>query len=87
MNEFKLNFNKICSVCQITIEKNSSNQLCDTCKLLHSGDYIIVKVIGHTQIPIHNKYKIDFYNDFETADLDRIYYQTDHNELLKVIKL
>ena len=50
--------------------------------------FMIVMIIGTTQIPIHNREdEIDFYNDLETAEIDRMYYQSDIAETLKVIKL
>lgn len=80
-----------CPVCKITHEKECTpepDQLCDTCKIKHYGTYIIVEVDNAMQIPIKNKEnKIEFYDDVEIADFDRIYYQTDHDDLLKVIKL
>lgn len=52
----------------------------------HKGEFIIVKIIGDTQIPFIIDTSLDFYNDFEEADFDRMYYQTNRTELLKVIK-
>ena len=49
---------------------------------------MIVAVIYNMLIPIHNREdQIDFYDDWQTADIDRIYYQSDMSETLKVIKL
>lgn len=49
---------------------------------------MIVAVIGDMLIPIHNREdQIDFYDNWQTADIDRIYYQSDMSETLKVIKL
>ena len=50
--------------------------------------YMIVAVIGTMLIPIYNREdKIDFYDCFSSANIDRIYYQSDMTETLKVIKL
>jgi len=50
--------------------------------------YIIVEIIDTMQIPVHNREgQIDFYDNFETANIDRMYYQSDMEETLKVIKL
>lgn len=56
--------------------------------LTSKNHYMVVGVIDNMLIPIHNREnKIDIFDNKEIANLDRIYYQVDHDELLKVIKL
>jgi len=47
--------------------------------------YIIVKKINNVNIPLKNKEgSVEYFNNIEEANIERIYHQPDHNELLKV---
>lgn len=47
--------------------------------------YIIVKIVNDKEIPLKDKKgKIEYFKDFDKADIDRIHYQVEYDELLKV---
>lgn len=48
----------------------------------------IIKIVNNKEIPLKDKKgKIEYFDNMEDAEIDRIYYQTDEVEILKVIKL
>ena len=50
--------------------------------------FMIVKKTGSVNTPLKNEEgKIDYFNDRETAEIERIYHQPDHKELLKVFEI
>ena len=50
--------------------------------------FMIVKKKDNVNIPLTNKEgNIQYFKDEESADIERIYYQPDYTELLKVIKV
>ena len=49
--------------------------------------FIIVKIVNNKKIPLKNLKGREYFNSIEEAEIERIYYQPDYNELLKVIKV
>jgi len=50
--------------------------------------FMIVKKINNTNIPLKNKDgQIEYYDNIEKANIERIYYQPDYEGLLKVIEV
>ena len=50
--------------------------------------YTIVKKINNVDIPLENKKGyIEYFNNIEEAEIERIYHQPDHTELLKIVQI
>ena len=54
----------------------------------NNKSFMIVRKINGVNIPLKNKEgNIQHFDNMEEANIDRIYHQSDYNELLKVIEV